>query len=264
MGICLCVTTGSGDDRDELHLWNRQTVFCTVWTKTPYVAQQRACRKPCPRNAPVSSILSYGSMPAMKTGILGLRQQEEHSARDIGKNPSKPSLLVHTGHDAEHPGPEDREGNTARGTPSPAIPALQANHCRSRQRARPGREEVRGVRLFLLFFLFRLDEEDALLRRSSIAFMSARCCAHHGSLFASSRSAFSFSFSSFLSSCPQQHVGRGRRGAVPSTLSPPASTGTARRGTAPEERRTVRSLLCGPGLSETARPHPRRWCLLSP
>ena len=91
------------------------------------------------------------------------------------------------------------EGNITRGTSSPVKRALQANHCRCRRRARPGREEVRGVRLFLLFFLFRLDEEDELLRRSSIAFMSARCCAHHGSLFATSRSAFSCA------------VGRGRR-----------------------------------------------------
>ena len=107
------------------------------------------------------------------------------------------------------------EGNITRGTSSPVKQALQANHCRCRRRARPGREEVRGVRLFLLFFLFRLDEEDALLRRSCSS--SARSCAHHGSLFASSRSAFScasffflafsFSFSSsslFLSSTARQ------------------------------------------------------------
>ena len=121
------------------------------------------------------------------------------------------------------------EGNITRGTSSQVKPALQANHCRCRRRAQPGREEVRGVRLFLLFFLFRLDEEDALLRRacSSMTIMSLRCCAHHGSLFASSRSAFScasffflafsFSFSSFslfLSSTARRTR---KESAVPST-----------------------------------------------
>ena len=48
------------------------------------------------------------------TGIWGLRHQEEHRARDNVKT-SKPSLLVHTSHGAEHLGPDDRERNTARG-----------------------------------------------------------------------------------------------------------------------------------------------------
>ena len=44
----------------------------------------------------------------MMTGIWGLRHQEEHRARDNVKT-SKTSLLVHTSHDAEHFGPDDRE-----------------------------------------------------------------------------------------------------------------------------------------------------------
>ena len=37
-------------------------------------------------------------------------------------------LLVHTGRDAEHLGPEDREGNTAKGAESPAKPAKHATN----------------------------------------------------------------------------------------------------------------------------------------
>ena len=48
------------------------------------------------------------SKPAMMTGIWGLRHQEEHRARDNVKT-SKPSLLVHTSHDAEQLGPDERE-----------------------------------------------------------------------------------------------------------------------------------------------------------
>ena len=68
--------TGSVDDRDELQQRNRQTVYCTVWTMTPHVAQQRASRKPCPGTAPVNLQTVLWSMPAMKTGILGLKTEK--------------------------------------------------------------------------------------------------------------------------------------------------------------------------------------------
>ena len=80
------------DDRDdELHLWSRQTVFCTVWTMT-LIAHQRACKRPCPRTAPVNLHTVLWSMPAMMTDILGLRQPRGEQRKGHRQNPANQAL----------------------------------------------------------------------------------------------------------------------------------------------------------------------------
>ena len=84
---------GNEDDRDdELHLWNRQKVFSTVWTMTPLIAHQRACKRPCPRTAPVNLHTVLWSTPAMMTDILGLRQPRGAKRKGHRKNPANQAL----------------------------------------------------------------------------------------------------------------------------------------------------------------------------
>ena len=78
------------------------------------------------------------------------------------------------------------EGNTARRKTSPGKQVLQACHCRCRRRARPRRErdEVRGVRLFLL-----LDACSAERRTRSNVAAAASCTAKRLSFSSAQRRA---------------------------------------------------------------------------
>ena len=107
------------------------------------------------------------------------------------------------------------EGNITRGTSSPVKPPLQADHCRCRRRARPGREEVRGVRFFLLFFLFLLLLRS---RRSSACSRAAAacCCTSLSATFFACSFAFSSSSCFFFNN---KFCSRRNRRVVPSTPS---------------------------------------------
>ena len=208
-------------------------------TKRAEKPGKRALHMPLPEST-MSAPLSFWSIPAMMPSISG----------------------------------PTTEGNTSRGALEPAKPARRTRHCRCRRRARPrGREEVRGVRLLLLFFLFLLfpaeDDEEAagaipihclhaersaadngrsawtLLLRSSIF---SSCSAASISSFSFFAFSFSSSSSNFLLALSAAAVRK--RSVEESTCSPnaPASTCKPRVGRqSPGKCRWLRSLLCGPG-----------------
>ena len=85
------------------------------------------------------------------------------------------------------------------------------------------------------------------LRRTAGRLDTERLSADNSRRFCPFSSTFllSSSSSSFLSA-----IHRRTETLVPSTPSPPANEGTTRTGASPEERRTVRSLRCGPATSD--------------
>ena len=129
-----------------------------------------------------------------------------------------------------------QEGNITRGTSSPVKPALQADHCRSRRRARPGREEVQGVRFFLLLFLFLLLLRSRRSRACSRAAAACCCSSLSATFFACSLSSSSSSSCFFFNN---KFCSRRNRRVVPSTPSSPRRAGTTWRGASPAECRTV-------------------------
>ena len=144
-------------------------------------------------------------------------------------------LLVHTSHDAELLGPVATEGNTEQ-------PGRR--HCRCRRRPQPqkGREEVRGVCLFLIFFLFLLDERSSCIDCSR-----------------------NYSFSSFSSSFRLLRTRVSRRRKEGGGVHVVAASQRRPPGEEPLPRSAAR---CGHSaatrVEETARPHSREWRLLCP
>ena len=212
------------DDRDdELQLWNRQTVFCTVWTMTPLIAHQRAFQRPCPRTAPVNlHITVLWSMPAMMTGILGLRQPrgaQHEGHRQIPANQAlhmpKKSFWSIPAMMSSILGLSSTDGNTAHQKKK----SEERNPCPQRRIRTP--EEDLGS------FLLLSSSSSAWTKRMpkrdfrSAASPSPSCRRGAAPTTGPSSRArdppspappsSSSPSSPPLSSCPQQHVGRGRR-----------------------------------------------------
>ena len=160
---------------------------------------------------------------------MGLRTREKETARGAAQ-PAKPVLYMpqqlsfwkipaimpktKTNTDQAH---RDQHNQPRAARCQPCVSKRTENRQPGSPRTRRareehGKEEVRGKRFFLLFFLFRLGEEDAeegIPERCSFAFLSARCCAHHGSSCAPSSSPPPLSSSPPL---PPSACGGGRRG----------------------------------------------------
>ena len=176
--------------------------------------------------------------------ILGQTTTNRNSARGVKYQQNIPAhatvekdderrtvLLVHICHDAEHPGPGDaRREHNARciviNEPSIAHTSVHTKH----EAWKLEWEEVRGRRLFLLFFIFLLlpadeEEEVAHLRQAdhsaSVSERPSPTRWFSASIFLSFSSSSSFfTFSSSLSFKP---VAVRKRSVAESTASPAAS-----------------------------------------
>ena len=212
--------------------------------------------------------MSVWSIPAMMPSIMGL-QTRERTHREVYstsntslahatvKKKRVTVLLVQNSLDAEHLGlANDNEEHSARRNTEENQPGACHRRGRRRARQREGREEVRGVRLFLLFFLFLLllacsDKRRARSRAAKASACTVKC---------SFSFSFSFSFSSSSSLLASNAEAVRKRREEESTTSPadPARTGRARVGRLfPAERRRLRSLRCGSGSTRLAGPHSR-------
>ena len=181
-----------------------------------------------------SAELSVWSIPAVMPSIMGLQTREKtHCEVKSTSNTSLAHatvkkkritvLLVQNSLDVEHLGPaNDNEEHSARRNAEENQPG--ACHLRSRRRGRrrEGREEVRGVRLFLLFFFFlpRPFWRSTCLRRTTSCILSVKA----GELWKPAWTSFMYSaFRAFASSSSKKASAEASTGC--STI---CSTGTSR------------------------------------